>query len=426
MEEIIRGKKLLILGGMILSCEIIQKAKSLGIFTIVADYNPIENSPGKVIADKYFDIDITNIDAVVDLIKLEKIDGVIVGYNDMLLPYYAEICKKSGLPCYGTKEQFDILTDKKKYKKLCKRFDIPTIQEFDLDDPNIDFPVIIKPVDNSGSRGIIKCKDRLELNNSVEIAKLSSSKGGIIIEKYMEGKEVTVFWTFQRGKYYLSGIANRHIKQTQGYDIMPLPVGYTFPSIFQVKYRAEVENKCKKMFKHLGIKDGMMFMQCKIEDDTCFVYDIGFRLTGSLEYKIISEICEYNPLEMMIIFALTGKMGFSEISSKAIPEFKRKAFNISCLCSPGRIMDIEGLDEIKSFPEVIDTVIAHFPGETISEEMKGLLSQVTVRILGVVDNVDDLFHVMNKINSTIKIICDDGENHLLPGIEEMDIKGYIL
>ena len=99
-------------------------------------------------------------------------------------------------------------------------------------------------------------------------------------------------------------------------------------------------------------------MQCKVEDGTCYVYDLGFRLTGSLEYKILERVCGYNPLEMMICHALTGKMGFESIADKAIPEFKTPAFNVSCLCAPGTIKEIKGVEEVKSFKEVEDVVIA--------------------------------------------------------------------
>ena len=273
----------------------------------------------------------------------------------MLLPFYAEICKKAGLPCYGTKEQFEILIAKDKYKALCRQFGVPTIPEYNINDENIKYPVLVKPVDSSGSRCITICHNRQELEEAVEKGKQASKTGKVLIERYMDGREVTVFWTFQDGNYYLSAHSNRHVKHNQGKDVIPLPVGYIFPSVYLPKYRKEVEDNCKRMFQHLGLKDGMMFMQCKVEDGTCYVYDLGFRLTGSLEYKILERVCGYNPL---ICHALTGKMGFESIAEKAIPEFKTPAFNVSCLCAPGTIKEITGVEEVKSFKEVEDVVIA--------------------------------------------------------------------
>ena len=422
----LKGKRLLIMGGMRISCEIVLKAKEMGIVTIVTDYYPKEQSPAKLIADEDIQVSVTDVDAVVEVIKKEHIDGVFVGFNDMLLPYYADICKKSGLPCYGTKEQFELLIAKDKYKELCRQFDVPTIPEYDINDTNINFPVLVKPVDSSGSRGITICHNRQELEKAVEIGRCASKTGKVLIERYMDGREVTVFWTFQDGNYYLSALGNRHVKHNQGQDVIPLPVGYTFPSVFLPKYRKEVEENCKRMFRHLGIKDGMLFMQCKVEDGTCYVYDMGFRLTGSLEYKILERVCGYNPLEMMIEFALTGKMGEESIAEKAKPEFTTPAFNVSCLSAPGTIKDIIGVEEVKSFPEVEDVVIAHAPGEIITEQMRGLLAQITVRVLGSVPTKDALLPIMQKIDNTIHIFSNEEQELLLSGIEYHDIEGFVI
>lgn len=426
MNQELKGKRLLILGGMRISCEIVRTAKAMGIYTLVADYNKIEDSPGKQIADEAIDLSVIDVDAMVNFIKNNGIDGVFVGFNDMLLPYYAEICERAGLPCYGTKEQFDTLIAKDQYKALCRQFGVPTIPEYNIDDENIKYPVLVKPVDSSGSRGITICHNRQELEAAVEIGKKASKTEKVLIERYMDGREVTVFWTFQNGNYYLSALANRHVKQNQGLDVIPLPVGYTFPSVFLPKYQQEVEEKCKKMFRHLGIKDGMMFMQCKVEDGICYVYDLGFRPTGSLEYKILKRVCGYDPLEMMICHSLTGKMGSEDIAPKVNPHFPAPAFNVSCLCAPGTIREITGEEDVKNMPEVEDVVIGHEAGETITVQMRGLLAQITVRVLGSVNRKEDLLPTMQKIDNMIHIIGENDEELMLPGIEYADIDGFVI
>ena len=420
-------KKLLILGGTRISCEIVRKAKKMGVYTVVTDYYDETKSPAKQIADESFLVSCTDVDAVVSLIKEQNIDGVLVGFNDLLLPYYADICDKAGLPCYGTKKQFEVFIDKKKYKALMREHNVPTIKEYTIDNDDlqksseqIDYPVLVKPSDSSGARGITICHNKGEFIDAYEKAMSFSKEKEVLVEEYLDGEEATIFWVFDDGNYNLCGIGNRHVKENQE-GVIPLPVGYTYPSRFTKKYQDEVEENTKEMFRSAGIKNGMMFMQAKVKDGTLVVYDIGYRLTGSLEYKNINAVCGYYPLEMMINFALTGKMTDKEV--KYDPYFNGLyPYNVSCLVKPGTIAEIKGIEEVKSLPGVIDAVIAHYPGETITEEMRGLLTQITVRVLGTVKNKDELIPTMKKINDLVRVYSTDGIDMRLSGIEDEDIE----
>lgn len=430
----LRGKRLLILGGTRIQCEVIRMAKKLGITTVVTDYNKPEDSPGKQICDEHHMVSCTDVNGVVELIKEKHIDGVLVGFNDMLLPYYAEICDKAGLPCYGTKEQFEIYINKDRYKALCREYNVPTVKEYEIDlnniaesIKNIEYPVLVKPSDSSGARGITICENAAELMEAITLARKFSQTDVVLVEQYLTGRELTVFWIFQDGNYYLSGIGNRHVKHNQE-GVIPLPVGYTFPASVTEDYQRDTAENTKKMFAATGIKNGMMFMQCKLENGVCIVYDIGFRLTGSLEYKIIKKICGYDPLEMMIHFALTGKMADESIADKAMPNYDKLgkyAFNVSVLSKPGKIAEIIGCDDVLAMPQVEDVVIAHYPGEEITESMKGLLAQITVRILGTADSIEEMKQTMFEIYDTLDIISEKGESLKLMGLEVSDVDGTL-
>ena len=360
------------------------------------------------------------------LLREENIDGILTGFTDSYLLPYQQLCERAGLPCYGTKEQFELFTNKDQYKKLCREYGVPTIEEYDMEATDIHFPVLVKPVDGSGSRGIRICNNRKELDDAISMAKESSRQRKVIIERYMDCPEATVFWLFVDGNYYLTMIGNRHVKHNQPGNVIPLPVGYTFPSYLTPKYQEYVAEKAKSMFRATGIKNGMMFMQCKVENDVCYVYDIGFRLTGSREYKIQERVCGYSPLEMLISFAVTGKMTEDSIAEKIDACSIKPSYNVSCLCAPGTISNITGVDEVRRLPEVIDVAYAHTPGQTITEAMKGLLAQIAVRVLGSVDNKELLWPTMQKIGNTIHIVSERGEELMLPGIEKSDIEGKVI
>lgn len=428
----LQGKRLLILGGSRISCEIVRHARKMGIIAGVTDWYPLDKSPAKQLSDEAYYVSTADIDAMVALVKEKKFDGVVTGFTDSVLPYYAEICNKAGLPAYGTKEQFEIFIDKPKYKKLMREFDVPTIPEFSIDISNfeetaktVEYPVIVKPADGSGSRGITVCKNKTELKDAIAFAVGASKEKEILVEKYIDNPEATIFWLFVNGKYYLMLLGNRYIKHNQEGEL-PLPVGYTYPAAVQPKFLKEVAPKMKEMFRSIGLQNGMMFMQCKIVDGTCVVYDIGYRLTGSLEYINIKGMCGYDPMDMMIRFALTGDMGEPEIDKKADPYLSGKySYNVSLLCKPGKVAHIQGLDEIRKLPGVFNAVVAHPEGDTITQAMKGRLAQITVRILGKADTIDKMKEEMLQIQKLAHVISDEGEEMILPGLVESDFEGTI-
>lgn len=426
MSNSLKNKKLLILGGDSFSIDIVKTAKSMGVYTIVTDWYDVKRSPAKLVADEYWNISIEDYDLLSLKIKECGVDGVFTGFTDSYLLPYQHLCEINNFPAYGTKKQFEVLTNKSLYKEWCRRFGVPTIQQYDISSEDIKYPVIVKPVDGSGSRGLQICHNHEELQIAIVEAKKASKQGEVIIERYMTGREVTVFWTFVDGQYYLSAIGNRHVKHNQGEDVIPLPVGYTFPSIFTPKYQQDVEENAKKMFSELGIKNGMMFMQCKVENGICYVYDIGYRLTGSMEYKIFDRVAGYNPLKMLINYALIGKMCDDDIIGKINPILMRPSYNVSCLCAPGTIASIDGCGELKESEGIIDFILTHYPGDTITEEMRGLLTQITVRVFGYVDTKEQLCEAMQNIGDKIKIVSTEGENLLLPGIQSIDIEGMVI
>lgn len=423
----LRGKRLLLLGGSRITCEIVRHARKMGIITGVTDWYPIEKSPAKQMADEAYFVSTSDITAMSQLIREQKFDGVLTGFTDSVLPYYAEMCDACQLPCYGTKEQFELLIDKEKYKALLRKFEIPTIPEYRIDPNdvegsarNIQFPVLVKPADSSGARGITVCRSIGELKSAIAAASDASKRKKVLVEQYIDGEECTVFWLFQNGEYHIMLHGDRHMKSSSKGKI-PLPVGYTYPSVMQEAFAAETAPKVKKMFRSIDIRNGMLFMQCKVAGGRCLVYDIGYRLTGTLEYINLREICGYDPMDMLITFALTGDMGEPELDRKLSPNLHGvHAFNVSILSRPGKIAKIKGIEAVKAMPDVFDVVIAHPEGEEITEKMDGLLSQITVRVLGKSENVEQMRKTMKHIHDTIEILSDKGDNLALPGMEDSD------
>ena len=427
----VSGKKIAILGGTRITCQLVEAAKALGMHVTVIDYNPPEQSPAKLVADEHALISVADVDEVAAYIREHNIDGAMTGYADAILGWYADICEKADIPCYGTHEQFDIFVDKRRWKALCREFDVPTSQEYDGETvaskpDSAPYPLMVKPVDSSGARGVYVVRSASEFGELYERSKGFSKSGRVLVEDYLEGPEVTVFWVFIDGEYRVFLLGNRHVKHNQE-GVIPLPAGYTFPASVLPEYLDEVAPNVCKMLKSVGVRDGMMFMQCIVRDGIPFVYDIGYRTTGSLEQHITADVAGYSPIDMMLCHAVTGHMTDDKgIFQKIDRGLYAPTFNISCLMRPGTIDHFEGLEVLDESENVITYVKAHIEGETLPPEAKGQLRQIALRILGKTNDVSELEKVMLELQDAIQIISADGDNLMLPGLEPNDFKGTIL
>lgn len=415
----LQGKKLLVLGGPALAGEIVKTAQKLGIYVIVTDWYTEDRSPAKKIADKALMISTADVDSLVNLVLQEEIDGVLTGFTDSTLKYYQQVCEKTNLPCYITAEQVDISTNKIMFKQACRHYGIPVVKDLQMngsgnhiDYSKIDYPVLVKPADNSGARGISICKNKAELLAAQAQALSFSESGSVVVERYMSNKEATIFYIIDDGEPILTGMADRHMGGYQEGEI-PLPVAYSFPSKFLGRYQKYLDDKVCSMFKDLGMKNGMLFIQTFIENQDCIFYEIGFRLTGSLEYKILEKVSGINPMEMMIRFSLTGKMSEENLSEMVNPKFNVPACNITFLVEPGEIGEIQGIDEVLCIPEVIDVFPSYQAGDIIPSSAKGTLQQIALRVFAVAENIDRLAAVMDQVHEKIKVFSTAGDNMLL-------------
>jgi len=418
-------KKLLVLGGIRMSCEIVKQAKMQGVLVYVTDY--LENSPAKLIADKSFMVSTTDVDSLVKLVDEEKIDGLLTGFIDSMLPYYQKVCEITGIPCYLTNEHIRITTNKEEFKKLCRKFKIPTVEEliFEKNEENLkieetQFPVLVKPVDNSGARGIFVCNNIAELNENYKKALVFSDQKKIIVEKYMTSEEVHLHYIVQDGQIMLSAMADRYMKFLDK-GIVKLPVAYIFPSKYIDLYFETLHSKVVQMFESIKIQNGVILIQSFVENGKFIFYEIGYRLNGSLEYKIVSKLNGINPLEMMINYALTGTMHKEKIIEKINPNYKKWGFLITLLIKPGKIGKIFGIDKLFTLDDIIDIVPAYVEGDVIPEGVVGTLSQVFIRIFASVNKKEEMSKLIDCIQNTIKVYSDLGEDMLLDKFDTSEL-----
>lgn len=404
-------KKLLILGGTSISREIVYAARQIGLEVYVTDY--LEDSPCKSIADKSFMVSCTDVDAVCQLIKEEKIDGIIMGYADVLLSSYVKICQKAGLPCYANLHAIEMTADKDNFKTLCKKFNIPVVDEYtkeDVDSNNVSYPIIVKPVDNSGARGIYICHNKEEFDiYFYESLKFSPSKH-VLIEKFMTGKEATIFYYLHEGEIYLLGVSDRHMLRFNE-RLLQLPIGYTFPSVNQDAFIKEENENIKEMFRSLDMKEGMVFIQSFNENGKYIIYEMGYRLTGSIEQHLMEEKHNFNHLKAILNYAVGNTIDTTPLESIDLNEAIMA--NVTLLLSEGTIDHYVGEKETMNIPGVLHIHKSYSEGTVIDDKVIGKLAQVGIRILLYADNRQQLLERMDLVKSKLRVISTENKDMLL-------------
>lgn len=403
-------KSILIMGANPETVSLINKAKEMGLKTYVADYNP--TAYAKQFADVPVNIDAADVDKLVELVKEEKIDGVMVGVAEALLPFYYEVCIKLDYPCFASIEQFEIMVSKDKFKDICRKYDVPVVAEYMQEDINsVKYPVVVKPVDSCSSKGISVCKNKEELEEGIQKALRFTKSGKLLFEKYMTGEEVVIYYLIQEGNPILVGMCDRYTNKEQ-IGMAQLPNSYIFPSKHLNSYTEKTDAKVCNMLKKMKIANGVLFLQAFVEKGEVKIYEPGFRLNGAQEHIILSKLTGVDAKELLINYAMSGRMESYGVEEKAAPNLHgRWGCKLSPLVKLGKIKDIIGLEQIEKIDGVISINPSYRNGEVI--EGAGTLKQIICRIYIVADTKNELKKRIDLVQNTFDVLDENNESMLL-------------
>lgn len=410
----IKGKRLLVLGSNAISCDIVNAAKQLGIYTIVTDWNPIEKAPAKQIADEYWNDSLMDYDTLVPKIKDKGINGIITGFTDSWLLPYQHLCELTGLPCYATKKVFENTMDKAKFKQLCRDNGVPVIPEYQMEtfDPTViteKNKVIIKPVDNSGSRGVILCTKSEDYPKCLEYALSFSEKKQVVIEKYMEMDSISLSYTIQDGVVSLSTTDDRYVhKAANGGSVTNFGI---YPSKYTKAYIEKIDGLMKSMYRNAGVKNGVIAVQFFTDGNEFYVMEMGHRLTGGQHYTYTMMENGISALDCLIHFAVTGKMADYSIASKDNAEFKNTYCHLFILGKQAKITRFEGLEFVESMPELTHLTQMKRVGDMIGAD--GTSAQKVLGLHLKVKNRTDLQRIFLDIMNKLHFYDEEGNDLMI-------------
>lgn len=403
-------KKLLVLGSGTSTCDVVRLAQKNGYFVIVTSNNP--NGPANEIANKSISISVTDTESLADYISNNGISGVFTGPSEYHLQNVMRLSKLVNLPFYTTEEIWNICSDKKQFKDLCTKYQVPSVPEYKLTDQfnrsdldKIEYPIIVKPVDSSSSIGITVCYNEDELRYAYKHALDFSKKKQVIIEKYIENNGIVtnVRYIASKGDITLSLLGDTFVVDPVNKTALITAVT-VFPSLFTKQYIEHTNEKVINMFKGIGVKNGSFFMQSLPYKNSILFHEMGMRLSGGLIYKITEPINGLNDLEMMIRFAMEGKMISDNKMLHTDPFLNNKIAIDFCIpLKTGTIKKISGLNEIKLISEIIDFTQYYNIGDSIKREYIGTIQQQFCRLKFIASDLEVALTIIEKIQDTITI-----------------------
>lgn len=293
-------KKILILGAMPMHIPIIKRARERGFYVLTCDYIP-ENEGHKFADEPHFD-STTDLEAVLKVATDAKINGILTFNSDPAALTAAWVAEKIGLPSSGL-EAVRIMSEKDQFRRflLDHNFNVPffktysSFAEVTRDSSKFNFPLIVKPVDSSGSKGVNKVDDITKLQNAFNQALELSRNKRVIIEEYIEPQghqlhgdgfviDNEVVFTYLGDHHYnaeLNGL---------------VPFSTTFPTAHSDDVVTEVEQEVKRFIRLVGFKQGGINIEARVSKRNGKIYliEVGPRNGGNFTPIVIQYASKFN------------------------------------------------------------------------------------------------------------------------------------
>ena len=395
-------KKLLVLGGNYIECDLIKEAQSLGYYVIVTDNHEDWNlSPGKKIADEAWNISWSDLESLKLKCIEEKVAGIVAGFSEFRVENMIKLCKFFNFPCSLNLEQLEITRNKLLFKAVCRESDIPTIKEYSILD-KIEYPVIIKPVDRAGSIGINVANNSEELKTFYEYALSLSPSKQVIIEDYItEGIKFDIYYYIEDSEAIFLGSSDT-VMCVGEYGNKFLQKAWTFPSIYEKEFMEKYDKKIQGMFRKMDIRNCYVTLSAFYINSNFYFFEAGFRLSGELSYNYYKSVSGYNYLDKFISFAAGEKSIFPKNKNKRMYSIILNYFGVN-----GCVTSIKD-DIINEYKEVIAYNLYVKEGDYINNTTKNLKKIAMLTIAS--PNISELLYIVQQLNINFDILSEDGHS----------------
>jgi biotin carboxylase len=386
----------IVLGGTNPHIALINKLQERGYYVILIDY--FDNPPARAYSDEH--IIESNLDRTKVLHIAKQIDAKIVlspclDHQNAVACYVAE---ELGLPKLYSYETALNVSNKALMKKKMIDNEIPTSKYFhlkdtkDLNKHDLNFPVIVKPVDSNGSKGVRKACNYSELSKHLLSALQYSDRNEAIIEEYIEGKEVGVDCFVKNKEVFIIMIKDRHKIKQKDCSIQQI-YGCTWPADINANNKTRLLEIAKKIAKVFDLNNTPLMIQAVIDKDDISIIEIAARIGGGESQNIIKRSTKCDLLDAVINTCLGNKI---ELDYEQPKSFYADRFIYT---KQGNFSHIYGYDILLRNHVIDDIVFYKTSGMTV-----GLDLTSNNRVGAFVVKSHDKHELNEKINTAIENI----------------------
>ncbi len=344
------AKRLLFLGAPVFQIPIVKKAKEMGLFVGIVDIS--RDAPALPYADEVHICSIRDKDAVLQIAREFKPDGIVIGACDTSVVTGAFVCEALGLPGNSVEAAVNS-TDKVKMIKAFARCGVahPLFYEVKKDEidsfsSSLPYPVISKPIDSAGGRGICIIHNSGERKEAMHFSSSAGYSGDILVEEYMRGKEVSVEVLVVDGIPYVIQITD---KITSGEPHF-FETGHAQPSTLPAETKKRIRELASEAVLAVGLKNSPAHVEIMLTEDGPKMVELGARLGGD---------CITTYLTDNSVSGVNMSQAAIEMALGMTPDVRHYADSGLCVgirfipAEEGVLSDIKGIEAAETTDELI-------------------------------------------------------------------------
>lgn len=405
-------KKLLILGSDFFTLQCAIEAKKMGMYVITSDL--MNWSPTKEASDEQWMVSTRDIDGLCEKCIGNDVTAAICGASDTNLDCLRELCKRLNFPLYCSSDMaWQASRDKSLFKKMCLKNNVSVPQPYNVSEnpteeelSQIKFPVVVKPVDNSGNRGMSYCNNKEELRSAIDYAVGKSKKGKFIVERKLVGEDYHINYAVANGEIKLASYAQLFHNPDGAANIYSFE--YNSQKYYQ-QYLDEINDSLISTFKELGCSDGVVWADVMRDttDGKFYVLEMGYRFPSALaSCHLLESITGFNACKWMVEYALGIQHTLDEINCAVNETEKKLGFIHYFTKIEGAISKIEGLSEIMGTSDMyID--LPKREGASVGKTLP------IANLAFLSNGLEDMINRLKFLNHTFKIFAENGEDMLI-------------